>query len=446
MTLYTYRKKSDELILYFNRDFMIENDSQKIQALFWKYTIDGCVNIYMSSSKDLEYSPLHDEISLDSSENIHTDLTVIKNHKKAVFWIDGYSLEKIEKAIQDTMEFIEFAEFDEDIILPQITDSQEKDFSTFDSKDISFQDLKNEFLKCKNFPFEKNISIEAFSIWVSNTIHYYINSLWSVKIQKDNGAFYYLEIFGENNEKRETHYKYTSTKEKPMIEVKMIQQLQQELLFKISDSQTIFHPWVYDITLDRDVVIDFLDVILWNLWAESMREWVSLFSKNKLWDKIFSTNFTLINNPDLKNYTGNLVFDKEWITAKKTILFDKWVLNSKFYDYKNALKEWLQYLWNSSISNIEFEGAMRSDYLFGSKILFTNLMAFHTVDAITGKFSLQGEWYILENGEKKDYIKNINLSGDIIHLFSHIKCLWDDYKTDGNFRVPSISFQDQKIV
>jgi exo-beta-1,3-glucanase (GH17 family) len=39
----------------------------------------------MSSSKDLEYSPLHDEISLDSSENIHTDLTVIKNHKKAVF-------------------------------------------------------------------------------------------------------------------------------------------------------------------------------------------------------------------------------------------------------------------------------------------------------------------------------------------------------------------------
>jgi hypothetical protein len=62
------------------------------------------------------------------------------------------------------MEFIEFAEFDEDIILPQITDSQEKDFSTFDSKDISFQDLKNEFLKCKNFPFEKNISIEAFSI------------------------------------------------------------------------------------------------------------------------------------------------------------------------------------------------------------------------------------------------------------------------------------------
>ena len=129
-----------------------------------------------------------------------------------------------------------------------------------------------------------------------------------------------------------------------------------------------------------------------------------MFSKNKLWDKIFSGKFTIINNPELKNYTWTMLFDKEWITAKKTILFEKWVFVSKFYDYKNALKEWLENLWNSTVSNIELVWKTDKNYLVWSKILFTNLMAFHTVDSSTWKFSLNGEWYLLENWENPSII------------------------------------------
>lgn len=425
---------------------MITDDRQNIINLFEKYSIEWFVNINVSQSKDLEYSPLHDEISLDSSENINTSVTIIKNHKKSVFGIDGYSLEKIESSIKDMIQIIDFAQYDEDIFLPQITDSIEKDFSNPELENITFLDLEKQFSIFRNYYFKENISIESFSLWVNQSIHYYINSLWSIKIQKDNGSFYYMEIFGENGEKRETHYKYASIKNKPNIKIKDIEKLENELLFKISDSNAKIESWIYDITLEKDVVIDFLDLIIWNLWAESIREWVSLFSKNKLWDKIFGNNFTLINNPELQNYTGTMLFDKEWVTAKKTILFDKWIFMSKFYDYKNAVKEWIEKLGNSTVSNIELIWKSDKNYLIWSKILFTNLMAFHTVDASTGKFSLNGEWYILENGEKKDYIKNISLSWDIINLFSNIKAIWDDFKEDWNFKVPSISFTWQKII
>lgn len=425
---------------------MIKNDSQKIINLFQKYSVEWFVNINVSQSKDLEYSPLHDEISLDSSENINTSVTIIKHHKKSIFGIDGYSLDKIESSIKDMIQIIDFAQYDEDIFLPKITDSIEKDFSNSELENITFFDLENQFHIFKNYHFKENISIEWFSLWVNQSTHYYINSLWSIKVQKDNGAFYYMEIFGENGEKRETHYKYASIKNKPNIEIKNIEKLENELLFKISDSNAKVESWIYDITLDKDVVIDFLDLIIWNLWAESMREWVSLFSKNHLWDQIFGDKFTLINNPQLENYTGTMLFDKEWVTAKKTVLFDKWIFMSKFYDYKNAVKEWIDKLGNSTVSNIEFIWESDENYLVGSKILFTNLMAFHTVDASTGKFSLNGEWYILENWEKKDYIKNISLSWDLVHLFSNIKAIWDDFKEDGNFRVPSISFAGQKII
>lgn len=420
--------------------------TQKLIELFDKYKCEWCININLSTSKTLDYSPLHDEISFDSSENINTSITLIKNHKKSVFSLDWYSLEKIEFAFIDILKTISFWQYDKDIMLPKITDSVEKDFSQPELEKLTFQDLEKEFEVFKNFPFEKNISKEGFSIGVQSATHIFINSLWAKKLQKDNGAFYYIDILWENKEKRENHYISISTKKVPHITKEMLLKLQEELIFKISDSQAVLPPGKYDITLERDVVIDFLDIILWNMWAESIREWISLFSKNKIWDKIFGENFTLVNNPELKNYTGTLLFDKEWITAKKTLLFDRWVFVSKFYDYKNALKESVEEIGNSTVSNIELLWKGSEKYLEGSKILFTNLMAFHTVDESTGKFSLNGEGYLLENGKKIDYIKNISLSGNIIDLFSNIKAIGNDFKEDGNFRVPSITFQNQNII
>jgi len=343
------------------------------------------------------------------------------------------------------LSIIDFAQFDKDIILPNITDSIEKDFSNKDLEKIDFEYLKNEFNKFKNFNFSPNIFIESFSNWVWYSTHYFINSNWSYKIQKDNYAFYMIELFWENEDKRDSDYKYVNIKNFPIITNEIINNIQINLLNKIWDFSATITPWSYDISLDREVVIDFLDIIIWNLSAEEIREWVSLFSKNKLWDKIFCDKITIINNPDLEGYTWTMLFDKEWITAKKTVLFDKWVLVSKFYDYKNALKEWLHNLWNSTVSNIEILWEIDKNYLVWSKILFTNLMAFHTVDSITWKFSLNWEWYLLENWEKKEFIKNISLTWDIINLFSNIKSIWNDFKTDWNFKVWSISFYNQKV-
>lgn len=419
---------------------------EKIIELFHKYGWEGSVNISISHSKTLEYSPLHDELSFDSSQNVNTSITFIADHKKSVFSIDGYSLEKIEYALKDILKTIHFAEYDTDIMLPEMTDRVEKDFSHPELDAITFEDLKKEFEVFKNFCFKSNISREWFSIWNHSATHIFMNSLWAYKVQKDNGAFYYVDILWENGDKKENHYKYISTKTLPHITQELLSELQEELLFKISDSQTKIPPGKYDITLERDVVIDFLDIILSNLGAESMREWMSLFSKYDIGDRIFWENFTLVNDPELTNYTGTMLFDKEGITAKKTVLFENWVLKSKFYDYKNARKEWLQYLGNSTVSNIELIAEPNSHYLEGSRVLFTHLMAFHTVDESTWKFSLNGEWYLLENGQKKEYIKNISLSGNILELFSSIKAFWDDVKTDGNFKVPSISFKNQTLV
>lgn len=425
---------------------MIKKDFNKILEIFKKYEIEWFLNITFNTSKDLEYSPLYDEISLDDSESITTSIVVIKDNKKAKFTIDGYSLEKIESSLKDILSVIDFAEQDKDIILPNISDKVEKDFSQKELEKIDFKYLKQEFLKFKNYKFDEKIKIESFNAWVDFATHYYINTNWSFKVQKDNSLFCYFEIFWENWDTRDANYKYICKKILPILEENIIKEAEKELLDKISDTKNVIKPWIYDVTLEKDVVINFLEIILENLSAESIREWISLFSKNKLWDKIFSDKFTIVNNPELEWYVWTMLFDGEWVTAKKTILFQNWVFISKFYDYKNALKEWLENLWNSQVSNIEIVWETDKDYLKKSDFLFTNLMAFHTVDSSTWKFSLNGEWYLLKDWKKSWFVKNISLTWNLLELFSSIKAIWDDFKVWGNFKVPSITFEKQNII
>ncbi len=422
-------------------------DTKKINALFEKYKVTWFINISQTNSKTVEYSPLHNELSFDSQDDIWVKITLIKDFKKWVFSLDWFSLEKIEDAFLNILKKIELWEYDKDIVLPDVKDSVVKDFSNDLLNNITFLDLENELNKFINYKFDAWISVEWASIWFSKVEHTYINSAWSVKTQIDNSSYIYLDIVWENKEIKDNNYIYKSLKEKPVILETDIIKLQKELIFKITDSKTTLTPWIYDVSLDKDVVVDFLSIVLSNLSAEKIRLWLSLFAKNEIWDKIFWNNFTLINDPNLAWYTWNILFDWEWITQNKTILFKNWVLKAKFYDYKNALKTSLNNLWNSTISNIELVWNIDKDYLVWSKVLFTNLMAFHTVDEMTWKFSLLWEWYLLnEKWEKVDYIKNISLSSDIITLFSSIKSLWDDVEKYWNFKVPSVSFSNLKII
>ena len=418
----------------------------EIIELFKKNWVEGYINITTSNSKSLEYTPLHDEVSLDSSLNITTNITIIQNHKKASFSIDGYSFLKLKNAFLELKNIVDFSEYDEDIVQILIKDEDFCDFSNKKIDDIWFDYMQKEFEKFKNYNFKEWIKIEWFEIDVISTTHTHINSLWAYKTQSDNESSVTYVLFWEYENNREDDYEQIEKKDIPKVILSDIEKLETRLLNKIQPSSNTIKSWFYNITLDRDVVIDFLQLLIWWLSAESMREGTSMLSKYSIWDKIISDKITIINNPFLEWYTWNILFDKEWITQKKTTLFEKWVLKSKFYDYKNARKEGLENLWNSKITNIEIIWETSPKFLDETKILITNLMAYHTVDSSTWKFSLNGEWYLIENWEKKWFIKNISLSWSVIWLFENIIAIWDDFKDTWNYKVPSITFENQEII
>gem|GEM_PF-2417270 len=170
---------------------------QAVASLFSEYQVEGYINIFKNSKRSLSYDPLHDEISFDEKESIDTTLSVIKNHKKSVFRMDGFSLSQIRSALQDISSVIEFGEYDEDIILPKMEniDNSIHDFSCDSLNDVPFSHLENLFEIVKNFPLPDGIYLESFSASIHRQTHIFLSSADIYQEQKSNESSFFIEYF-----------------------------------------------------------------------------------------------------------------------------------------------------------------------------------------------------------------------------------------------------------
>jgi len=100
----------------------IKNDFTKIQQVYHLLNAEGIINIHFSTQKEMSYSPLHDELAFETSQSVGTRVVFIKNHKKASYSIDGYTLERVLDAIDALAKTVEMSEYDVDIMLPEVRD------------------------------------------------------------------------------------------------------------------------------------------------------------------------------------------------------------------------------------------------------------------------------------------------------------------------------------
>jgi PmbA protein len=171
-----------------------------------------------------------------------------------------------------------------------------------------------------------------------------------------------------------------------------------------------------------------------------------MFTNNKIWDKLFSDKLTVVNDPTLKWGNSSALIDWEGVTLEKRIIIENWIWKEKFADYKNVKKDSTLKLWNSTVTNILVKWEKTPDFLRDSDFLFTNLMAYHTVDSNTWKFALNGEWYVIKDWKKAEYVKNISLAGNIKDIFTNIVAIWDDDYENGWNACPSITFKGWTII
>lgn len=421
--------------------------AEKVQDLFSKYDVEGFLNIVNKKTLELSYDDFMKEIAFEEDNTTSMTVTILKENRRANLSLDWFDIVKIENAISEGLNLIEISEQDSDIVMPDISDKASKDFTNPEISKVTSDFLRSEFKKVSEYKWADWIRIEDFGAGYSESEHFYINSKGAYKCQKSNKYYYMLSLVWENWYVKDSERVSKSFKELKSLSFDDIKEIENRLLDKISPKESSLSEWSYIVTLDRDVAADFLEFVISSLNAEGIREWVWLFAGKNIWDKILSENVNIINDSDLENWIWNRAFDSEGITASRFELIKDGVLTSKICDYKNSKKEWGKFLWNSGAFNIVFDAWETSkDFLKDSKFLFTNLMAFHSVDTNTWNFSLNWEGYEIVDWVKWNYVKNIALSWNVKDIFEKIIVMWDDIDESSRYRIGSLTISEWYII
>lgn len=421
-------------------------NKKEIVDIFNKYEVEGYLNYGESISRELSYETFMDEVSINDLNKSGTSVVIIKDNRKASASFDGFSIEDLEKAISEIKDYALISEFDKDIELVNIVDEAEADFRAEEIMDIDFAFLKWEFEKVKNYKFKDYINFEEFSYWYKEWTSVFVNSLGAYKVEKTNWISAYMGLSGDLNWKKEEEYLYKSNNKKFEFSDEKIAEVELELTDKLNSVPATFETWEYTVTLRNDASVWFLGMLLGHFSAEWIREWFSMFTNNKIWDKLFSDKLTVVNDPTLKWGNSSALIDWEGVTLEKRVIIENWIWKEKFADYKNVKKDSTLKLWNSTATNILVKWEKTPDFLKDSDFLFTNLMAYHTVDSNTWKFALNGEWYVIKDWKKAEYVKNISLAGNIKDIFTNIVAIWDDDYENGWNACPSITFKGWTII
>lgn len=166
--------------------------------------------------------------------------------------------------------------------------------------------------------------------------------------------------------------------------------------------------------------------------AESIRQNASFLESSDLGRKLLPDGFSVSSVARVPGSAYGRMFDGEGITTEDLPIIENGVLKNLFCDSKNAAKFSVRTTGNPYPSNIVFEAPVNPEALKQAKFLFTNLMAFHTVDSISGKFALEGEGFELKDGKRIGYVKNVALSGNAKALFSGLVAEVGNRRRHGN--------------
>ncbi|MCD6449445.1 MAG: TldD/PmbA family protein [Thermotogaceae bacterium] len=203
---------------------------------------------------------------------------------------------------------------------------------------------------------------------------------------------------------------------------------------------------VYDIILSPETIAMLFSIGMWSFSGEVVYKKSSFLKKEDIGKKLFSENVSLINDAKNPKFMGASSFDAEGTNTKRFYVVENGVLKSFFHNLYSAKKLGMSPTGNAAIDsfrsapsvspmNLRMEANANREKIFESVkkgIYVTHMMGAHTLDPVSGRFSVQISGYLVEDGKKVKPIRGMALSGTLSELLSSIELVADDYKDYGS--------------
>lgn len=204
------------------------------------------------------------------------------------------------------------------------------------------------------------------------------------------------------------------------------------------------------------VVTEFISAISMAFCADSVQKGKSVLAGKK-GKKVVSDKLNVFDDGVMKDGWGSSLFDAEGVPRQKTALFIEGVLQGFLYDTYWAKREGVESTGNAErggfkgfpsigVSNLYIEkGDKTLEALFkdmGKGLFIKEIMGAHTIDPISGDFSLGATGFWVENGVLAYPVRGIAIAGNLLELFSGVSAAGSDMRFMGSVGAPSLLFSE----
>ena len=168
------------------------------------------------------------------------------------------------------------------------------------------------------------------------------------------------------------------------------------------------------------------------------------FLLDKIGQKVFNDKMTLIDEPHLKKSSGARYFDGEGIATQKRNIFEAGVLNIYFIDTYNSNKLKMPSTIGSSSILVMPAGTKNATEIAQSLekgIMVTDFNG-GNCNSTTGDFSYGIEGFLIEKGKITQPVNEMNITGNMLTLWSNLSEIGNDARLTSSRRIPSLLFDN----
>jgi PmbA protein len=223
---------------------------------------------------------------------------------------------------------------------------------------------------------------------------------------------------------------------------------------------------VYPVILRNHVAAEFLSLLSHSFFADQVQKGKSPL-KGKRGEKFFSPLLTIVDDGLYSKGISTAPFDGEGMPSQRTPLVTQGELTHYLYDRYwanrenlfspgsqagstgNSRRHGIKFPPGVGISNFFIEPGSLDlpDLLEGflHALVVEEVMGLHTVDPISGDFSLgcSGDW--MDRGEKVQTVKSIAIAGNLFDLFRGVIGVGKDLRFFGGVGAPSLLIKEAVI-
>lgn len=211
----------------------------------------------------------------------------------------------------------------------------------------------------------------------------------------------------------------------------------------------------YNIVLHPEVTVDLLNIIASMLSAESVLKQKSLFI-GKIDSQISSNLLSLVDDGRLINGLGSKQWDDEGLSTQKNIIIKEGHLCTYMHTLKTAAEMKVKPTASArrsmgsnpyaTVFNLfPIAGKHNTQDLYkmtNNGVLITEIMGLHTINPISGDFSVGASGIRINNGELSESVNKMTFAGNLKQFLHQIIAVGNDLSWYGNSAGVSILLND----